>query len=250
MSDTPNIHLGHGPDETINRNWDILDSVIRALSRQVIPENLIVQGDLDVTGNATIGGLLTAGGIASNGSVSGSLGLFGQVNVGDGGLQVTGPLTLPVNSLNPAWLAPGAATTGVWIGTAQTTPLGFSNPTLVELANAATSVSEDPNRWSLVLAQVTVRVQFGASGSAPNGTVTLTIRRGATDVQTRSFIYDASYLQDDGLDLDIPYTLVRLAKPGDTSNIWRVMGSLTQVGGGDPIDVLRTFAQVHVVQFR
>lgn len=256
MSDssiTPNIHLALGDDADVNRNWEILDQAIKAIGlRTIIPDNVLIQGNLEVAGNTQLDGTLQVSAPTTLGilNVSNTATFLSAVAMDGAVIIPNGPVTLPPGSIAGAALAPGAAVQGVWVGTARTTPLGL-NPTLVELASVATDATEDPNRWSLVVAQATARLEFGASGTAPNGTVTLTIRRGATDVQSRTFTYDTSYLGTlDGLDLDIPYTMIRLAKPGDTTNIWRVMGSLTQVGGGDPLDVFCQFAQVHTIQFR
>jgi hypothetical protein len=253
MGDTPNIHLALAGDADEIRNWQILDGIIRQLGlRQIMPGDLIVQGNLEVVGATQLDGTLQVNGQSSLAvlSVANTATFLSAVGLNSALTVTNGPVSLPPGSIAPAALAPGSATTGVWIGTAQTTQLGITTSALVELANVATDANEDPARWSVVFGQATLRIEYGASGSAPNGTITMTIRRGATDVQQRVFTYDASQAPGDGMDIDIPFTMVRVAKPGDATNVWRLMAGLTQVGGGDPLNVLRTFAQVHCLQLR
>lgn len=247
-ADTPNIHLAYSDDADINRNWEILDSTIRALGlRQIIPDNVLIQGDLEVTGNALIDGALQVNGQSSLAmlNVSQTATFTGSTNI-DGPLVVpVGPITLPPGSIDGAALVPGVAVRGVWIGTAIGTATTITG-TPVKLAEVLTSAQEDPNRWSLVLAQVTMTVRFGAAGGAPIADLDLDLHRGTTVVQTRELFYDATTMGAvAGLELDIPVTVVRIAKPGDTANAWSIWGSGSLSGGAS---CYCSFAQLHTIQ--
>jgi hypothetical protein len=172
--------------------------------------------------------------------------VIGRAFTPDSPLQLP-PLPPPaLGSITGPMLAPGSAIHGVWVGTAIGTALSFTG-TPAKLAEVLTDATEDPTRWSLVLAQLTLTLEFGASGASPTIDVNLDLQRGDTVVQSRELFYDASNLGTlDGMDLDIPVTIVRIAKPGDTSNAWSLWGSAGLQGGGQ---ALRSFCQLHTIQF-
>jgi hypothetical protein len=161
------------------------------------------------------------------------------------------PLQLPLLS----------AIRGVWLGTAIGTSIPFSG-TPVQLASVATdvasgnnlvnpTVSEDPNRWSIIIAQVTVTVGFGAPGGAPIADLSLALHRGTTSVHTRELFWNATTMGTvSALGRDIPVTLLLVGKPGlgagDVSNVWSVWGSGSISGGAIASS---SSAQVYTVQF-
>jgi hypothetical protein len=245
-TETPALHLAHTDDQRQNRNWDILDSAvfrIAQLQSQTIPGDLFVQGILDVTRDATIHGMLTAGSLNLGDILAQRIEAQGLL-VADAGVTVAGTVTLPPESVPGAALAPGAAVPGVWVGVADATQQTLVQGTPLQFAVCPTDASETTPHWSLVIAQATVRVQYGSLG--PTVQLRMDLRRGATVAQSRTFQWDSSAALD-GLDLDIPLTLVRVAQP-DASAQWSLWGTVTLYHNGGL--ALKTFGQIHVIQFR
>jgi hypothetical protein len=259
--ETPTLHLSLGSDADANRNWQILDDVMHRLARGVqIPDDLSILGSLDVRNNLQVGGDATVNGtLTANHVITGDLDSSGVLRAAalaatgivssSGGLLVSaGAVSFPDQSLDGVDFQKGATVQTVAVGTAQTTLVALTSPTPVALALVDLDAAEEQGRWQLVIAQATIRISFGASGSAPNIVVTLTLRRGpATDVQTRTLTYVASQAPGDGLDMDVPITIVRIAQPPDLAHQWSLWGSVVKSAGSS---VYRAFAQLHTLQLR
>lgn len=157
------------------------------------------------------------------------------------------PLQLP--PITGSILAPGSAVHGVWVGTA----IGTSTPlsgTPTKLAEVLTSSQEDTARWSIVVAQVTVTIGFGAPNSAPIADISLELHRGnapGTSVHTRELFWNATTMGAvSALGIDVPTTLLLIGKPLDASAAWSVWGS-GSISGGAVASV--SSAQVYTIQF-
>jgi hypothetical protein len=251
MADTPNIHLALTGDADEIRNWQILDAAIRAIGlRAIIPEDLLIQGDLEVTGDTHVDGSLQVGGQTSLGVLSvsqpatflGAVGLESMLNV------VNGPVILPPGSIAPAALAANASIHGAQSGTANTAQVPIPVAPGVQLATLLLSPADDPTRWQLVIAQVTLQVGMSSDNVAGiSNSITLTLRRGGTagaDQQSRAFPYTltrAGYLT-------IPVTIVRVTKPPTLDEPrWSINATLASAPGS--VTYGSFFAQVHAIQF-
>src|SRR5262245_8801535 len=121
-TETPILHLGLSDDERINRNLLILDSFIgRMATRQVITEDLLIQGNLEVLLNAIVRGDLTVDGALNLNELNVSN--LGAVNALISNLTVDGTVELPFQSVAPNALARGAGLFDGVAGAPLTTPL-------------------------------------------------------------------------------------------------------------------------------
>jgi hypothetical protein len=214
---------------------------------------VILPGDTEVQGNLTVDGTTDATGLLfahADLEVGGNAALVGFLNVSGlltarGGFTVNASaqgITLPAQSLAQAALAQGAALQAVWLGTANTTKTALGVPPAVALNTLALDAREDVTRYELVIAQVTTEI---AAVGNPSFTVTWTLRRGTTDMQSRILTYSSTSTQ--ATTIDIPLTMVRLQPiTAPTAQAWSLMGSATPISGGS---VYHTFSQLSALQF-
>ena len=255
---TSTLGLTLGTDERQNDNWRKLDTLVANLAaRNVIPGDLLVDGNLEVTGTSTLTGPVTTpsidAGTINTGSVIQAGGLVtanAGIRVAGGNFQVdSGNVIFPDQSLNGADLMKGATVQGIWVGAPVNVGSVITPNVPTKLAEVATDASEETDRWTLIVAQVTLRLNYGTPGN-PYIPITLTLRRGnATDLQTRFFEY-ASSAPLEGLDLDIPLTMFRVMQIsagliGD--RLWSVWATVNPNTGGQ---VLQQFAQLYALQLR
>jgi hypothetical protein len=240
---TPNLHLALGTDADENRNWEKIDSLIGLLSGP----GVILPGDTEVQGNLQVDGTLSASGAAQVGplTVSGPATIAGLLT-GQNGLTISaGPVNFPAGAIDPSDLAPGSGALYAASGASNLTPVGLaSTPAQCTILNVPNEVV---GHWSLILAQATLRVTFGASAPPLNPQIQFSIRRGpTTDVQLRQLAYTA--LVANAPVLDIPITLVRLDQITDTVQQWQLWASMLTSPAGVSAQVV--FSQLHAIQFR
>jgi hypothetical protein len=250
-TETPTLHLGYGDDERINRNWQILDNFIRSLgSRSIIPEDLLVQGNLEVLGDAAVRGDLTVDGTFVPNTVSAAhvttpdllIPFGGHLTVQDGTI-----VTLPNASIAGAALKRGAALWTYNTGTAGST-LPIVDFEVRELCRV-TLTNEGSFNPTLVIATATLQFQIG--NIAGTRTVTAQLRLLANGViqQQRDFSY--TYVTANNLSIDYPITMVRFAQPGDSGGVWSLEGTVTAgIPGGGGIAVVSKFSQLIAIQPR
>jgi hypothetical protein len=219
-TETPVLHLGLGTDARQNRNWQILDAVMARLGKgTIIPEDVLIQGNLEVTGDANVHGQLTAGTIstglvqASDVFASGSL-------VGESLNIHTGPVTLPNDSLIGVELAPdaGVYTAGINSATGTVTITPVNTPVKICSLQLPAAVA---NRWLLLIIQLSVHyINTATGGGACQSTFTL--RADAVDVQTRSL----QQVTTADTEIDVPLTMIRLEHARAPVE-WSVWGTVT-----------------------
>lgn len=241
--DTPNLHLVHGTDADVNANWDKLDAAYKALgARTIIPDDVLIQGSLEVQDNAVIDGILTALGGFDPGIQPVTFGTLGANNA-----TFNGPVSFQPGSIDGAALAPTAAIFTAQSGTPQTAQVPIPVSPGVQLATLLLNPADDPARWELIIAQVTLQIGMSGAGNVSNQ-VQLILRRGGVsgaDQQSRTFPFT---LTQPGY-LSIPLTIVRIAKPPTLDEPrWSLTGLITSAPGSTTYATL--FAQVHVLQFR
>jgi hypothetical protein len=255
MAVTPTLRLTLGSDTQTNRNWEILDDALRRISKgQQIADDLNVLGSLTVRDNADVGGTLHVAGLStlSGGTdtstltaadiLTGTLDATGRLT-GHAGLTLDGgSIVFPNQSLDGADFQKAATVQGVWVGTAAG-QVSLS-ATAASLATVATDATEELGRWEIVVAQGTLQISYGST--PPAIVVTLELRRDATAVQSRVLEYYSSATLD-GLDLDVPFTMVRLAQPPTAGGSWSVWGSASINAGAL---AMSKFAQMHCLQLR
>ena len=239
---TPSLGLLLGEDTATNENWQKLDRVYRALFRDIIPSSVVVQGDLEVTGNTKLDGSLeVVGPTTLDGNVT-ALGEFQAAH-----LQVTGTVSLPTWSLAGSALQPGTGIANAQTGTAQTGQLGLT-ATYQDLGDIVLSPADNQARWQLIIASLAF--QIGMSGDNVGGLsqgLSLNLKRGqATTVVVQTRL--ANYTQTRAGFLELPLTMVRLAKP-PVSDVprWAIEGKLT--AAPSQLLITRTFTQLSVVEF-
>jgi hypothetical protein len=242
-ADTPNLHLIHGTDADVNANWDKLDAAYKALgARTIIPDDLLIQGNLEVQGNAVIDGILTALGGFDPGIQPVHFGTLDANNA-----SFNGPVTFQPGSIDGTALAPNAAIYTAQSGNAQTAQVPIPVSPGVQLATLLMNPVDDPARWELILAQVTLQIGLNSVANVSNQ-IQLILRRGGVsgaDQQSRNFPFT---LTQPGF-LSIPLTIVRLAKPPTLDEPrWTLNALVTSPPGSTTYASL--FAQVHVIQFR
>lgn len=228
------LHLGD--DALQNENWEKINQALAQLGvKQIIPEDLLVQGNLTVQGTGSFSGAIDTPALsAGTGTFTGDI-TSAIVHATD--------LDVPAGALEGALLAADASVIGVWVGTAVTGVTSLTS-TPAQLATLATP-GELANRWTILLAQLTYQISWGAQ--APLITVTTELRRGTTTaVYTRPLQYASSEVVQ-GLDIDIPVSLIRVARPGDTVNTWTVWGSATYQNA---VGSAWKFAQLSAIQLR
>lgn len=242
---TPAFGLLLGEDSLENENWQKLDRAMKALSREIIPDNVVIQGNLEVTGDALIDGALDVTGAASFDSTLTAVGLVRAMH----GLQVdAGPVTLPAGTVAGAALVPGSGVFTAQTGTAQTAQQPLT-ATPRDLCEIILSPADDPARWQLVLLSMQVQIGLNSDpGAAVSQAVILRLKRGQTVtsvVQTRTLNYT---LTRAGF-MDVPIAATRLTKPVNTSDgisRWAIEG-LT--GTANAMSITCDFAQLSVVSF-
>jgi hypothetical protein len=248
---TPNLHLALGSDADENRNWEKIDSLIGLLSGPgvILPGDTEVQGNLTVDGTTDLTGILKAHGdleAFGNSSLLGFLTVNGALTA-QGGLTVSGasPVVFPPGAIAGSALGPNAAILFAASGASNLTPIGLATtPAQLTLLNVPLEVT---GHWSLILAQATVRITFGASAPPLNPQIQLSIRRGpTTDVQLRQLAYTA--LAANAPVIDIPITLVRLDQITDVLQQWQLWASMLTTPAGVSAQVV--FSQLHAIQFR
>lgn len=240
---TPNVGFTLGTDATENANWEKIDALVGLLSGPgvILPGDTEVQGNLQVDGAATIASTLQAGDTIVHNLTANAVATIAGLLTAGGGLTVGGAVTFPPLSIGGAALAKGASLQGLWLGTANTTkqPLGVAPA--IAFNTVAIDAREDVSRWELVIAQVTTEI---AAVGNPAFTVTWTLRRGTTDMQSRVLTYTSTSTQ--ATTVDIPLTMVRLQQiTAPLAQTWSLMGSSTISGGS----VYHTFSQLYALQF-
>src|SRR5262245_14708965 len=251
---SPKTSLGLtlGADEATNRNWELIDQAMRALgARQVIPEDLLIVGNLEVDGTSLLHGLVTPPAGIDTGNLTASMTSLGDTTVRtnltvEDSLHVNGDITLLAGSLDGAAFAPGATIKTAVTGTANTSAITL-NATAQEIAFVDLPAEEvGTGRWELIILQATV--SFAYTGAVAAGSsITATLHRGAgagTDVQFRSLLVSFSAPTT----VEVPLTMVRLTQPtAADANRWSYKCAASVAAN---YTVRSTFGQLHVVQFR
>lgn len=242
---TPTLHLALSDDERLNRNWAILDAFMARISRgTIIPESVLIQGDLEVVGNGVIHGDLTVDGTMNVNALNVSE--LGAVNALINNLVVDGTAEFPAQSIAAGALSRGAS---VWdFGTGD---VGAVMPIVDfedrELCSVTLSL-EDLSFPTLVFGNVTLQFQIGAIAGPRTVSARLALCRNTVALATRSLNY--TYTTANNLSIDYPITLVRYGLPTSTGK-WTVQGRITAgIPGGGGIAVIATFAQMTAIQLR
>lgn len=238
---TPTIGLTLGADEAQNDNWRKLDALVGHLAAsQVIPGDLLVNGNLEVTGQSTLDGPLTAPSLDTGTIITGDIIQAGGLLTANAGIRATaggirvdaGNIIFPDLSIDGTDLMKAATVQGVWVG-ASTGSVSLS-ATPASVASVATDASEEIGRWEIVLAQVTLRALAGGSAA-----FTVELRRDGTTVQTRALTFGSATL-----DVETPLTMARLTQVTAVPGTWSLWAS---VGSGTGAS---SFAQLHCLQLR
>ena len=201
---TNTLHLSLGPDTDVNRNWQILDAAMTRLSRgTIIPDDVLIQGDLEVGGNATINGALVAGSIDTGLLTAGTATITGGLEVG-GTLSANGPVNFQPGSISGLALAPDAAVVTAQVGAtgAQRTITPVGTP--IELCTL-TLPAATAGHWLLLIAQLSAHF-FTPNLSGGQGFVDFTLRADTTPVQMRSL----QQVVTTDIDLNVPLTMIWL----------------------------------------
>jgi hypothetical protein len=241
MAETPVVHLALGSDEATNRNWKILDAAIHALGlRTIIPDDLLIQGNLEVTGNAMIDGILTTLG----GFDPGIQPVTFRDLTADNAL-FAGGVTFQPGSIAGSALAANASLYSIGIGTPMTSVMTVP-VTPTQLATVVMNPIDDQTRFELVVMQATLRFGLSADQSLQTCLATLTLRRGGAagvDQASRPITISLSRTSY----IDVPVTLVRVTQPVMYDEPrWSLVGSAS----AGLISCQCSFAQVYVIQFR
>lgn len=133
---------------------------------------------------------------------------------------------------------------GVWIGNPDSSFYTLT-PGQQIVSTVTTDPTELPTKWSVVVGQLTVEVQYGTPGDG-FAQLDVGLHRATFALLTRTYVW-ATSAPVEGLDLDIPIVIPYLAQPGNADHIWRLSATMTATGGAL---IAHRFSQLWTVQFR